>query len=248
MWLADSAPRDSESRALAHSFRYIRRALPRIRWIQSFADQRCGGWGVVYRASGFLYPGCHRTRFYELDGEYCHETMARAHGARKNGRRGRVPGRQSAPREAPRIPPVPLLAPAAPALPQIFAHAGAALSQTERRGPSLRRRRTPACEPGWTPGGRSISPRTAVSRDAGARGRCIPRVSLVHLGRRPNRTRASLETEVMRRRPIEDRPGRTADRSAAAGIGLTYCGHNSYSGALSVANLRVVRKWVSCPR
>ena len=53
MWLDDAAPRNSESRALSYAIKYIRRACPRVRWIQSFADERCGGLGVVYQAAGF---------------------------------------------------------------------------------------------------------------------------------------------------------------------------------------------------
>lgn len=87
MWLADSAPRNSESRALSYALKYIRRVLPRIRWIQSFADERCGGWGVVYQASGFRYLGCHTTAFWELDGEAYHDMLRTAH--RKGGQRGR---------------------------------------------------------------------------------------------------------------------------------------------------------------
>lgn len=41
MWLADVAPRNSESRALAYAIRLIRRVRPAVKWIQSFADERC---------------------------------------------------------------------------------------------------------------------------------------------------------------------------------------------------------------
>jgi len=87
MWLSDEAPRNSESRAIACSIRYIRRAMPMVGWIQSFADERCGGLGVVYQASNFLYCGHHFTTFYELDGEYYHTLVLTAHA--KGGGRGR---------------------------------------------------------------------------------------------------------------------------------------------------------------
>ena len=87
MWLADEAPRNSESRAISYAVKYIRRVLPRVKWIQSYADERCGGWGVVYQAAGFLYLGCHWTRFYELDGEFYHVMLLTAH--KKGGLRGR---------------------------------------------------------------------------------------------------------------------------------------------------------------
>ena len=86
MWVDDSAPRNSESRAIAYAVRYIKRALPQVRWLQSFADERCGRWGVVYQAANFLYVGSHVTKFYELDGEAYHKLLLTAH--RKSGTRG----------------------------------------------------------------------------------------------------------------------------------------------------------------
>ncbi|KGM34767.1 phage Mu Mom-like protein [Inquilinus limosus MP06] len=79
MWLSDQAPRNSESKALAYVVRWLRRALPRIRWIQSFADERCGGWGVVYQAANYVYLGCHRSSFWALDGEAFHHLLTTAH-------------------------------------------------------------------------------------------------------------------------------------------------------------------------
>ena len=86
MWMDDSAPRNTESRAIAYAIRYIKRALPQVRWIQSFADERCGRWGVVYQAANFLYCGSHTTEFYELDGQVYHEMLLTAHA--KGGQRG----------------------------------------------------------------------------------------------------------------------------------------------------------------
>lgn len=86
MWVDDCAPRNSESRAIAYAVRYIKRALPQVRWLQSFADERCGRWGVVYQAANFLYVGSHWTEFYELDGEAYHSLLLTAH--RKSGTRG----------------------------------------------------------------------------------------------------------------------------------------------------------------
>jgi len=75
MWLADAAPRNSESRALSFSIRLIRRVRPTVKWIQSFADERCGLFGTVYQAAGFTYHGEHIGRFWELDGEYFHDSL-----------------------------------------------------------------------------------------------------------------------------------------------------------------------------
>jgi hypothetical protein len=76
MWLDDAAPRNSESRALAASIRFIRRARPAVKWIQSFADERCGLFGTVYQAAGFTYHGEHKGIFWELDGDFYHNSLA----------------------------------------------------------------------------------------------------------------------------------------------------------------------------
>lgn len=49
----DFLPKNSESRALAYSFRFIRKHYPHIEWIVSFADGSQCGDGTIYRASGF---------------------------------------------------------------------------------------------------------------------------------------------------------------------------------------------------
>lgn len=86
MYLTDNAPRNSESRAISYAIKYIRRASPSVAWIQSFADERCGGLGVVYQAANFYYLGSHKTTFYALDGETYHEMLLTTH--KKSGQRG----------------------------------------------------------------------------------------------------------------------------------------------------------------
>lgn len=86
MWLDDKAPRNSESRAIAYAVKFIKRACPAVKWIQSFADERCGRLGVVYQAANFLYLGSHKTSFYELDGQTYHSMLLTAH--KKGGQRG----------------------------------------------------------------------------------------------------------------------------------------------------------------
>lgn len=87
MWLSESAPRNSESKAISYAIKYIKRACPTVAWIQSFADERCGGLGVVYQAANFVYIGSHITTFYELGGEVYHKMLLTAH--KKCGARGR---------------------------------------------------------------------------------------------------------------------------------------------------------------
>ena len=79
MWLSDDAPRNSESRAISYSLKYIRRACPSVAWVQSYADERCQGLGVVYQACSFLYLGSHTSPFYELDGKVYHKLLLTAH-------------------------------------------------------------------------------------------------------------------------------------------------------------------------
>mgnify|MGYP006921315181 CR=1 FL=1 len=75
MWLDDFAPHCSESRALSYAIKFIRRKYPKIKWIQSFADERCGKFGAVYQASGFRYYGEHSAIFWELDGVIYHNSL-----------------------------------------------------------------------------------------------------------------------------------------------------------------------------
>lgn len=85
MWLDDKAKRNSETKAISYSIRYIRSKYPKVKWIQSFADERCGGFGIVYQAASFSYYGEHLTKFYTLDGEIFHQLAAtnKGNGCRK---------------------------------------------------------------------------------------------------------------------------------------------------------------------
>jgi hypothetical protein len=74
MWLSDEIEgKYPESRAISFSIKYIKRKFPKIKWIQSFADERCGGFGIVYQACSFSYYGEHQSEFYELDGMTFHK-------------------------------------------------------------------------------------------------------------------------------------------------------------------------------
>jgi hypothetical protein len=75
MWLDDVAPHCSESRALSASIKFIRRRYSKIKWIQSFADERCGKFGAVYQAANFKYYGEHTATFWELDGVVYHNSL-----------------------------------------------------------------------------------------------------------------------------------------------------------------------------
>lgn len=72
MWLDDDCPRNSESMALSYAIKYIKGKFRKIKWIQSFADERCGGLGIVYQAANFDFFGEHENIFWELDGVMYH--------------------------------------------------------------------------------------------------------------------------------------------------------------------------------
>ena len=48
---------------------------PNIRWIQSFADERCGKNGIVYQAANFGYYGEHSATFWTLGSEIYHNSL-----------------------------------------------------------------------------------------------------------------------------------------------------------------------------
>jgi hypothetical protein len=74
MWLDDIAPRNSESKAISYAIKFIKNKYKRVKWIQSFADERCGGYGLVYQAANFDYYGEHNSKFWELDGAFYHNS------------------------------------------------------------------------------------------------------------------------------------------------------------------------------
>jgi len=53
MALDNVLPKNSESRCLAISIKLIKKHIPRIKWIISFADATQSGDGAIYRATGF---------------------------------------------------------------------------------------------------------------------------------------------------------------------------------------------------
>jgi adenine modification enzyme len=78
MWIADNVGEYPESRAISYSLKYIRRKYPKIKWIQSFADERCGGFGIVYQACSFDYYGEHLSTFYTDGDKFYHNIQVTA--------------------------------------------------------------------------------------------------------------------------------------------------------------------------
>ena len=75
MWLHDCCPKNSESMAISFAIKYIKKKHRNIRWIQSFADERCGKHGIVYQAANFGYFGEHISLFWTLDNEVYHNSL-----------------------------------------------------------------------------------------------------------------------------------------------------------------------------
>lgn len=85
LWLADDKPPNTGSRAIGCALRLIRHQRPRVEWVQSFADERCGKLGGIYQACSFLYCGSHESTFYEIDGVWIHKSMLQRPGVDKRG-------------------------------------------------------------------------------------------------------------------------------------------------------------------
>ena len=85
MWISDDAGKYPESKSISYSIKYIKKKYPKIKWIQSFADERCGGFGIVYQACSFDYYGEHTSKFWELDGETFHNSIMTSEKAGKRG-------------------------------------------------------------------------------------------------------------------------------------------------------------------
>ena len=76
MWIEDNVGKYPESQSISYSIKYIKGKIKTIKQIQSFADERCGGFGIVYQAASFSFYGEHTSEFWEAeDGEVFHNSM-----------------------------------------------------------------------------------------------------------------------------------------------------------------------------
>jgi len=75
MWFGDNTPPNAKTMAISYAVKYIKRKYPKIKWVQSFADERCKKFGIVYQAANFLYCGEHSSDFWEIEGEYYHNSL-----------------------------------------------------------------------------------------------------------------------------------------------------------------------------
>jgi len=75
MWIKDNIIQYSESRAMSYCVKYIKRKYPKVKWIQTFADERCGCLGIVYQACSFNFYGEHSSIFWEFENEVFHNSL-----------------------------------------------------------------------------------------------------------------------------------------------------------------------------
>lgn len=75
MWISDEVGKNAESQAISYSIKFIKQKYPKIKWIQSFADERCGKFGIVYQACNFDYYGEHESIFWEYKNEWYHNSL-----------------------------------------------------------------------------------------------------------------------------------------------------------------------------
>jgi hypothetical protein len=57
LYLHDEAPKNSESRFVGFGLRYVRKTMPNVRFIVSYADPSVGHSGVIYQATNFKRDG-----------------------------------------------------------------------------------------------------------------------------------------------------------------------------------------------
>jgi hypothetical protein len=76
LYVQDGVGDNIETVFLSLCWRWIRKNLPKVKWIQSFADGRVGV-GIVYQAANFVYCGFHISKFYKdiETGEVFHNSI-----------------------------------------------------------------------------------------------------------------------------------------------------------------------------
>ncbi len=77
MVMTDEMPRNSESQMLAQLVKWIKRNIPDLKVLFTWADGMLGKCGYVYQASNFLYAGNIVTDFYLKDGIKIHPRQTR---------------------------------------------------------------------------------------------------------------------------------------------------------------------------
>jgi hypothetical protein len=74
LWISDELGKNAETILISKSFSIIKRKMPHVKLIQSFADGRLGV-GTIYKAASFNYYGYNLSRFFQdiETGEFFHK-------------------------------------------------------------------------------------------------------------------------------------------------------------------------------
>jgi len=73
MWLSDELPKLSESRAIGLLLSYLKKTMPELKFIITYADESAGNIGTIYQATNAIYIGSVPVDFYRLpSGERVH--------------------------------------------------------------------------------------------------------------------------------------------------------------------------------
>jgi hypothetical protein len=75
MWFSPLSSKNDKSKAFSYAIKFIKQKYPKVKFIQSFADERCKKLGVVYQACNFKFFGSHDSIFWELDGRLFHNSQ-----------------------------------------------------------------------------------------------------------------------------------------------------------------------------
>jgi hypothetical protein len=78
MCMTEAMPRNSESQMLSQLVKWVKRNLPEIKLLFTWADGMLGKVGYVYQASNFIYAGFSDAEFYMRNGQKLHPRQTKA--------------------------------------------------------------------------------------------------------------------------------------------------------------------------
>ena len=70
--MTDEMPKNSESQMISQLIKWVKKNIPDLKILFTWADGMLGKCGYVYQASNFIYAGFSPTDFYLLDGYKIH--------------------------------------------------------------------------------------------------------------------------------------------------------------------------------
>ena len=78
LWISDDLGYNSESKAIGLMFKWIKKNMPEIKWLITFADGIEGNCGTIYQATNWLYTGYNKSGglWVTKDGKKMHHLSA----------------------------------------------------------------------------------------------------------------------------------------------------------------------------